>query len=285
MKRFLQSDSFKRLAAIVGVIFLGIICAAFSHNASSPFTTVLSTVFSPVQKLASSFSAELTGLSASFTSSSVYIEQIKELEEQIASYRKQLADYEELKQKVVAYEEFYDIKVQNPDYQFAYGTVVSRDVADPYGSFVINAGSTSGIEINDPVIYGDYVVGIVKKVNLSTCVVYTLLDPRINIGAYESATREYGYVSGDSKLLKKGLCKLQGLDRTSSIVSGGIVCTSGSGGVFPHGLIIGEVDSVTTDEITTSTYATIKPYSDLNELTDVFVITSFIGQGESDIDE
>ena len=282
MKRFLQSDSFKRLAAIVGVIFLGIICAAFSHNASSPFTTVLSTVFSPVQKLASSFSAELTGLSASFTSSSVYIEQIKELEEQIASYRKQLADYEELKQKVVAYEEFYDIKVQNPDYQFAYGTVVSRDVADPYGSFVINAGSTSGIEINDPVIYGDYVVGIV---NLSTCVVYTLLDPRINIGAYESATREYGYVSGDSKLLKKGLCKLQGLDRTSSIVSGGIVCTSGSGGVFPHGLIIGEIDSVTTDEITTSTYATIKPYSDLNELTDVFVITSFIGQGESDIDE
>ena len=54
--------------------------------------------------------------------------------------------------------------------------------------------------------------------------------------------------------------------------------------MFPHGLIIGEVDSVTSDEITTSTYATIKPYTDLNELTDVFVITSFIGQGESDTD-
>ena len=175
--------------------------------------------------------------------------------------------------------------MQNPDYQFAYGTVVSRDVADPYGSFVINAGSTSGIEVNDPVIYGNYVVGIVKKVNLSTSVVYTVLDPRINIGAYESATREYGYVSGDNKLLKNSLCKLQGLERNSSIVSGGIVCTSGSGGVFPHGLIIGEVTSVTTDEITTSTYATIKPYTDLNELTDVFVITSFIGQGESDTDE
>jgi len=120
---------------------------------------------------------------------------------------------------------------------------------------------------------------------LSTSVVYTVLDPRINIGAYESATREYGYVSGDNKLLKDGLCKLQGLERNSSIVSGGIVCTSGSGGVFPHGLIIGEVSSVATDEITTSTYATIKPYTDLNELTDVFVVTSFIGQGESDADK
>jgi rod shape-determining protein MreC len=245
----------------------------------------MSFVFTPIQRLAASFSEEMTGLSASFTSSSVYLEQIEELENQISDYREQLADYEELKQKVVAYEEFYDIKVQNPDYQFAYGTIVSRDVADPYGSFVINAGSTSGIEVNDPVIYGNYVVGVVKKVNLSTSVVYTILDPRVNIGAYESATREYGYVSGDSKLLKDGLCKLQGLERNSSIVSGGVVCTSGAGGVFPHGLIIGEVSSVTTDEITTSTYATLKPYTKINELTDVFVVTSFIGQGESNIKE
>ncbi len=285
MKRFLQSASFKRLALILAVILLGVICAAFSHNASSPFTTAMSFVFTPIQRLAASFSEEMTGLSASFTSSSVYLEQIEELENQISDYREQLADYEELKQKVVAYEEFYDIKVQNPDYQFAYGTIVSRDVADPYGSFVINAGSTSGIEVNDPVIYGNYVVGVVKKVNLSTSVVYTILDPRVNIGAYESATREYGYVSGDSKLLKDGLCKLQGLERNSSIVSGGVVCTSGAGGVFPHGLIIGEVSSVTTDEITTSTYATLKPYTKINELTDVFVVTSFIGQGESNIKE
>ncbi|MBR2875563.1 MAG: rod shape-determining protein MreC [Clostridia bacterium] len=285
MKRFLQSDSFKHLVAIVAVILLGVICAAFSHNASSPFTSAMSVVFTPLQRLASSFSSEMTNLNAAFTSSSVYLKQIEDLENQLSDYREKLADYEELKQKVVAYEEFYDIKVQNPDYQFAYGTVVSRDAADPYGSFVINAGSTSGIEVNDPVIYGDYVVGIVKKVNLSTSVVYTVLDPRINIGAYESATREYGYVSGDTSLLNKGLCKLQGLERSSSIVSGGVVCTSGSGGVFPHGLIIGEVVSVSDDEITTSTYATIKPYTKLNELTDVFVVTSFIGQGESDISE
>ena len=83
MKRFLQSDSFKRLATIFAVILLGVICAAFSHNASSPFTTAMSVVFSPIQRLASSFSNEMTGLSASFTSSSVYIEQIEDLENQI----------------------------------------------------------------------------------------------------------------------------------------------------------------------------------------------------------
>ena len=71
MKRFLQSAGFKRLVAIVAVILLGIICAAFSHNASSPFTSAMSFIFTPIQQMASTFSDEMAGLSASFESSSV----------------------------------------------------------------------------------------------------------------------------------------------------------------------------------------------------------------------
>ena len=88
---------------------------------------------------------------------------------------------------------------------------------------------------------------LVKKVNFSTCVVYTLIDPRVNIGALESATREYGYVSGDAALYKDGLCKLSGLDASTSVVGGGVVCTSGAGGVFPDGLLIGQVKAVHND--------------------------------------
>ena len=96
MKRFLQSASFKRLVAIAAVILLGIICAAFSHNASTPFTSAMSFVFTPIQRLASSFASEMTGLSTAFTSSSVYLQRIEELEKQVSDYREQLADYEEL---------------------------------------------------------------------------------------------------------------------------------------------------------------------------------------------
>ena len=285
MKRFLRSGSFKSLAVIVAVILLGVICASVTNNASSPFTSVIGTIFSPLQKVSAAIATSMDDVSSSFRSSTLYKAENAELRQEIQEYRKKLADYDEMKKKIDAYEKLYGIKQKNEDFKFSYGTIVSKDAADAYGSFVLNTGSVDGVSAGDPVIYGDYVVGVVKKVNFSTCVVQSILDPRVNIGAFESGTKEYGYVSGDSKLYNKGLCKLSGLDTSTSIVSGGIVCTSGAGGVFPNGLIIGEVSAIKNDDVSSSYYAEIKPFVDIDEISDVFVITSFAGQGETEITE
>lgn len=283
MKRFLHSGGFKMLVVIAAVCFLGVLCAAISTNASSPVTSAIGTLFSPLQKLSAAIADSLDDVSASFTSSQTYKDENDKLRAEIDNYRKKLADYDDMKKKVDAYEEFYGIKQKNPDYEFSYGSVISVDAADTYGSFVLNIGSKDGVEVGDPVIYGEYVLGVVKKANYSTCVVYSVLDPRVNIGAFESATREYGYVSGDAKLYDEGLCKLYGLDVSTSVVSGGIVCTSGAGGVFPDGLIIGEVTAVKNDEVSAAYYAEVKPFADLSGIGDVFVITAFEGQGEGEI--
>ena len=283
MKRFLQSGSFKTLVVITVVVLLGVLCAAVSRNASSPITTVIGAVFSPLQKVSAYIADSLKDVDASFESSIIYRAENAELEKQLQDYRKKLVEYDELKNKVDAYEEFYGVKQKNQDFEFCYGTVISRDAADAYDSFVLNTGSGDGVEVGDPVIYGEYVVGIVKKVNYSSCVVYSVLDPRVNIGAYESGTREYGYISGDDKLYDSGMCKLSGLDSSTSIVAGGMVCTSGAGGVFPNGLIIGEVVAVKSDDVSAGYFAEVKPFAQFNEITDVFVITSFDGQGQGEL--
>jgi rod shape-determining protein MreC len=64
-------------------------------------------------------------------------------------------------------------------------------------------------------------------------------------------------------------------------VGGGIVCTSGAGGIFPEGLIIGEVTAVCDDDVSAGYYAQVKPFADISRVSDVFVITSFEGQGEA----
>ncbi len=283
MKRFLRSGSFKTLVVIAIVVLLGVLCAAVSRNASSPFTTAVGTLFSPLQRLSAYIAENLNDVEASFESSIIYRAENAELQQELQEYRKKLAEYDELKKKVDAYEEFYGVKQKNQDFEFCYGAVISRDAADVYDSFVLDTGSGDGVEVGDPVIYGEYVVGIVKKVNYSSCVVYSVLDPRVNIGAYESGTREYGYISGDESLYNSGLCKLAGLDSSTSVVGGGIVCTSGAGGVFPNGLIIGEVVAVKSDDVSAGYYAEVKPFAQYNEITDVFVITSFDGQGEGEI--
>lgn len=285
MKKFFQSGSFKNLLVVAAVIIAGVVFAAISHNASSPITSAIGTVFSPLQKLSAVISENLSEVSVSFRSSSVYKSEIEELEAELEKSRKKLAEYDEMKIKVDAYEEFYGIKEKNSDFEFCYGSVVSKDAADAYGSFVLDVGSGDGIAVGDPVIYGEYVVGIVKKVSYSTCVVYSVLDPRLNIGVFETGTKEYGYVSGDADLFNEGLCKFYGLDASTSIVSGGMVCTSGSGGVFPKDLLVGEVTAVKNDELSSAYYAEVKPFCSVEDIADVFVITSFEGQGEGGIQD
>ncbi len=280
MKRFLHSDSFRYLLVVAAVVLLGVFFATLSHNASSPLTTAVGTVFSPLQRLSAAIADQLGDLPVAFASASRYKAENDELRGELEEYRRKLADYDEMKKKIDSYEELYGIKQKNPDYKVCAGSVISHDAADAYGSFVLNVGSMDGVTLDSPVIYGEYVLGIVKKVNLTTCVVYTVLDPRVNVGAYESGTREYGYVSGDETLYPKGLCRLSGLDSSTSVVGGGVVCTSGAGGVFPAGMIIGEVTAVRSDDVSASYYAEVKPYARLDEVSDVFVVTDFQGKGQ-----
>ena len=97
MKRFFRSGSFKTLVVIVAVILLGVIFAAISRNASTPLTSAIGTIFSPLNSLASTISESLSDVSASFRSSTLYQAEIVDLEQQLEEKRKQLADYDELK--------------------------------------------------------------------------------------------------------------------------------------------------------------------------------------------
>lgn len=275
MKNFLKTTSFKILALMLGVCLLGMFFAAVTNNGSSPLTSVAGVVFSPLQRLASYAANKFDNFTGAFVSASEYREKVRELENKVIEYQSQLVDYEKLKKKVESYENFLEVKNDNPDYKFAAVSVIGRDSADVFGSFTVNAGSADGIKVNSPVIYGEHLVGVVKEVNVSSCVVYTIFNPQINISAYEIRTGEIGYVNSNTNLALKGRCMLSGLDGNSVVTSGGIVCTSGIGGIYPRGLIIGTVKNIEADEANVSSNAIIEPDIDITTLQDVFILTDF----------
>ena len=65
------------------------------------------------------------------------------------------------------------------------------------------------------------------------------------------------------------------LPENADLVSGDEVLTSGRGGVYPAGLLVGTVDTVHTDDSGMTLYAVITPTADLTDLQQVFVITDF----------
>ncbi len=275
MNNFFKSTTFKVLITVAIVLLSASIMATLTATSTSPLTKVVSVITSPLQDVASYFSAKFDALTGGFISSKSYQDRVTELEEQVAEYQKQLVDYEKTKKQLATYEEFLDVREKNPDYKWVHATVIGRDSAEIFGSFTIDQGSKHGVKVNDAVISGEYLIGVVTEVNPTSSVVRSVFDPSVNVAAYEIRTGELGYVCADYKLSVDGKCKLAGLKTDTAISQGGIVCSSGTGSIFPKDLIIGIVKDVQKSETDLSAYAIIEPTVNSKEIHDCFVITSF----------
>ena len=279
MRQFLKNTPVKVFAVILAALLFGAVFASVSQNDTSPVTKVVSVVFTPLQKATAFVSEKLHAFGASFASANTYRAENEALRQQVAEYQAKLVDYDEIKHKITSYEEMLGVKADNRDYALAPANIIGADAADQFTSLMIDRGSNDDISVNDPVICGGYLVGIVKKVNPTYSVVLSLLNPQINVSAIESKTRETAYVTTDSEQSKNGACIMAGLERTTLIAPGGIIITSGIGGIYPKGLIIGTVTQVVESEYDLTSYAIVEPGVDLRGLEDVFVITDFRGQG------
>lgn len=281
MIRFLKSSAFKIFAVIAAALLAGSVFAVASRSGSSPLTKVTSVIFGPLSRASSYVAAELSNLPVSFRSSSALARQIEEMQKEIDSLTEQLVDYEDMKHKNEFYQEFLEIKEEHSDYVFAEAAIIGRDAANQMGSFTLNKGSSSDISVNDPVIYGKYLVGVVASVTPTRCTVNTILNPKVNVSAYEVRTRDLGFVTSTVALAQEGHCHMPGLSSSTAVTAGGIVCTSGVGGIFPRDLIIGSVVDIVDGTVDISASAVIEPGVDFNEITDVFIITEFDGQNNS----
>ncbi len=283
MRSFFRSNRFKGFLGVFAVLLIGIVFAGVTENSASPASTVLGTVFSPLQSLSSGIADSVKEFSVYFRSARSYADRVAELEKELADSRSQMVDYEKTKQQLELYEEFLELKEQNEDFKFASASVIGKDGTDAFGTFTLNKGELDGVKVNNPVIYGKYLVGVVVKAAPTYCVVNTILNPDVNVSAYEVRTRESSFVTTNTELSEKGQCCLSGLVRSTSIAPGGIVCTSGVGGIYPADLIIGIVEEVKNDTTNISSYAVINSQVDFEQLRDVFVITEFRGMGVGDV--
>ncbi|MBR0112214.1 MAG: rod shape-determining protein MreC [Clostridia bacterium] len=278
MKRFYKRAGFRIFAVVIAALLLGSVISVASRSGSSPLVKVTGIVFGPASRVASAVTNNIKKIPVTFRSSSYLKRENKALRSEIDSLREQLVDYEEVVYKNNFYKEFLELKEEHEDYKFAEAPVIGRDSADKFGTLTLGRGSTHGIKVNDPVIYGKYLVGVVASVTPTQCVVNTLMNPSVNVSAYESRTREVSYVTTTAQLAKEGHCSFTNLSAGTAVTDGGIVCTAGVGGIYPSDLIIGTVIDIVDATLDISASAIIEPGVDFSQLTDVFILTSFNGQ-------
>lgn len=275
MKNLFRSTRFKLISGIIAMLLVGALLAAIAGRGETVQSAVVGTVFAPCHYVAQKIANGIDSVAGTVSGDAEYEKEINKLNEEIGDLRSQLVDYENLKNQNALYKEFLELKEENPDFKFAEASVIGRDGADIYKSFTISKGAVNGIKKGNPVLWGKYLVGVVDKVYPDYSVVKTVLDVSFNVSAYEIISNEISYVTGNAKLAREGKCKMANLSASTKVSYGSIICTAGLSTTVPKGLIIGTVDEIDDEPTDISSYAVITPGVDIDEITSVFVLTSF----------
>lgn len=173
---------------------------------------------------------------------------------------------EELENTVGMEEDLMDYTVRN-------AMVIHRS-PDRWNELVgINQGAQHGIEVDMAVITSQGLIGKVREVSQFSSSVQLLSDQDAanRISAMVDADETvYGFMEGIDD--ETGLLRFTKIDIDVEIEEGQIVSTSGLGGVFPDGLVIGEIAEVSSDEFGLSQTALVEPTADFYHLDYVMVI-------------
>ncbi len=281
MRFFFSSQKFKVILCVVlGLVAISLI-SFFVGGRLSPQSDILGTVAAPFRAVFTEISNGISDFTNAYTNGNEALIRNAELENEINELREKIADYEKVTAENEFYKEYLDIKDAHPDFKFAAATLISRDISNPYGGFVINKGSADGIAQHDPVITDAGLVGYITDVGIKTSKVATILSPDITLGAIDNRTNDSGVLSGTLEMAQNGETRFYNLSRSCNIAIGDYVVTSGEG-IFPSGLLIGTIQSIGSDEYNTSIYASVKPFAEIEEIREVMVITEFSGQGGLD---
>ncbi len=279
MKNFFSGRGFKILCTAVGLLLVLSILFVVIGNWIAPQSQLISTITTPFREAGAYISENISRAFTAIGRLDTLEDENNQLREEIRLYREQLLEYEDHKRENEYFKQFLGIKEQHSDFTFQPATVIAREATDAASSFSIDVGSNDGVAVNDPVITPDGLVGYISQVGAAMSTVTTVLDPKIRVGALINRTRESGVIGGDTALMSDGCCGLSYLSGSSAVTIGDFVVTSGEGGVFPAGLMIGTVSDVRKDASNVSIYGVVKTAADVSTVTQVMVITHFEGQG------
>lgn len=178
--------------------------------------------------------------------------------------------------------------------KFGYRTVPCEVIArdDGYGwwqTIRLNKGSADGIAENMAVITPDGVVGRTIEVSDSACDVLLIADRNFKVSVRFEEEGSFGILHGGGVSLRGThslgvVClpvpfQVEFVRKDVKLRPGELVTTSGLGGVFPAGLIVGRVVGQELDETGLFQRAVVAPVADLARLRRVLVVTGEQGGG------
>ena len=229
-----------------------------------------SKIINPIQKIFVDVKNKITGNTSYFSTMETLQEENERLKQENQKLEESLRELEILKAEKSTLEEYSNLTQKYSNYETIPAYVINRDVSNYSGTIIINVGSNDGIEKNMTVIADKGLVGHVISVTDTTAKVQVIVDSASTVSATISTTDESIICRGtleDNKILRASY-----IPTGAELIIGDTVQTSGLGGIYPKGILIGTISDIVTTNNSTDRYAVIQTAVDFSKVHTVLVI-------------
>lgn len=237
-------------------------------------------IIAPVQRMVKDTGNDFSDFWAAINDGIAIRNENRELKAEIAQLQYQITQNEEA---MIRYEELRDafhIRDTFSNYDIYGASVLSREADEWFSVIRIGLGNRDGVELEkgESLAVVDVrmnLIGRIIEVNGDDSKILPLLHEGFIVNAKVNEVNGATLtVMGDASLKHDGLCLVTDIDSNVDLQPGTEIVTSGNGGLFPQGIPIGVIESVDKSNPIAIT-ATLRPYSDIGKLNDVFVMVPF----------
>ena len=274
----------RHLLILLTLFCIAAIISTFASGAAgTPFQQTAGIIVVPFEKSIQKLGAVLTEIRTGMREKNDLIAENEELRAQIDTLTEQNNKLIQDQGELTRLQQMYKLDEEYAIYPKIAATIISKDPGNWYSTFMINRGSRDGIRVDNNVIAGKGLVGIVTEVGPDWATVRAIIDDSSNVSAMTVSTLDNCVVAGDLELIDQGkLSFYQLYDQENNVTAGERIVTSNISQKYVPGLFIGYVSEIGQDTNNLTKTGTIVTPVDFQHLKHVFVITVNKADGVTD---
>lgn len=231
------------------------------------FQNACTTITAPISKLGVYVQSGLSTVSDWINNKTADGDTISALKAENAKLKTQLITSEKYKKEAERLQQLLNIKDQYQAEGVAAHVIgVSNSAWNQ--TITISCGSNDGISAGQTVLGKNGVVGQIVSTNPIDSKVRLLSDPNSGVAVRIQSSRVDAILKGSLD----GVLYLEGLDANAQVAVGDIVATSGLGGSYVEGLVVGSVSQIISTQSGTNKKIIVSPLEQCKDLNEVFVV-------------
>ena len=269
MNRNKQTEILGEIITIFILVLL-IFLSNVETSKLSYLESVASTIINPIQRVITDLKNKVQGNSNYFANLETIKAENEELKKRNSELETELRELEIIKAENVTLQNYMNLKQKYSNYDAIPAYVINKDVSNYSSTLVLNVGTKDGVSEKMTVIADKGLVGYVTSVTENTSKVQVIIDAASTVSCTISTTQENIICKGT--LENDQILRASYIPTGAELIKGDTVYTSGVGGIYQKGIIIGTIKEIVTTSNITDRYAVIEPAVNFSKIDTVLII-------------